>query len=515
VGVSCLPSFHCFYRRTSLLIHYLYPCSTQVQITSPPTHGGLLYYLDGTPLAVGGFVQRVGQGDGNFTVRFRPPLDVCSQNISHVVSSFTFRAVDGLARRSPESSPGQYSTDNATVSVIVTPVPTPPVAAAMNTSLVTASITPAMLPQFHGTQRGSPITGAAITALPSLGVLYEVFLNLTVSKMPLTNSSSQLPVLLASGVFSVAYVYTGHQSLHQHNTGSGSGILAYDSFEFALQNAAMRLSVPQRHNITIKTPLVAVPVTQNIALEGQFASLLVGGLDGSGLNTTLFVRVTTFPQHGALYSGIQVAGPPVYGAGDGASSSWVVGGRLNDSNPTASAACAMLPAGVMYQGTHLFYRTLDEAAFFSTPNATWNETTLPGTNPDSFTYVVYDINNSLGPSLPETQEVRVRNVNGPTTLNFTLDRHDWPDGSVSIYAVSMARSSDASYPTYAKLRGFTLIDPDRDVDLVRVTITSTMGECTRMEPCLYFTSSLFFVLCPLSPIISVPRTFSLRNQDRL
>jgi hypothetical protein len=67
---------------------------TQLELTSLPEEGSLLYYLDGSAITVA--PARVPRSDdGSFAVRFRPPLDAHSVG-EEPLCSFTFRAIDGL-----------------------------------------------------------------------------------------------------------------------------------------------------------------------------------------------------------------------------------------------------------------------------------------------------------------------------------------------------------------------------------------------------------------------------------
>ena len=430
--------------------------TVRVQITSLPSHGGLLYQADGTPiLSSGAAVLRNANASGNFTVRFRPPTDVCSANSSHFVSSFTFRAIDGVT--------SVASTHNATVRVAVTSINQPPVASVMARVTLMASTAPTPLPPFNGTDPDdSAVVGAAITALPARGDLYIVHANGTISRTPINvTTAAGSATFLPLGLFQVAYRYTGSHNLAVTNASSGA--FAQDSFRFAVRDAQGRLSVSLPCNVTVSNAVRSLPYTQNeLALEGQPSPLLVQGEDLSGLNRSLHVRITRFPSRGTLYSA----------DADGSAR----GRPLNASQATAD--------GVIGHGNasmKLYYCSHQGYPYFTTPNVTWNGTSLSGTDADSFEYALYAEGAPLALSQTVSQSIKVRNVNAATQLSFVLDAAEWPEG-IKIHALSMMQSDDSVYPTFAILQGFALADDDRDVDLIRVRVSSLMGSRMSLNP---------------------------------
>jgi hypothetical protein len=132
-----------------------------------------------------------------------------------------------------------------------------------------------------------------------------------------------------------------------------------------------------------------------------------------------------------------------------------------------------------YTGALLYQGTGD---YFTSPAVTWNGTAIAHDPPyDAFAFRVHVLagagagNLGTPASSPAAvQRIHVKNVNGPTFIEFTYP-HAWEaDQRYTIYALSNAGAGDP-YVSQLQVRGFNLTDPDLDVDRIRVTITTQAG----------------------------------------
>jgi hypothetical protein len=136
----------------------------------------------------------------------------------------------------------------------------------------------------------------------------------------------------------------------------------------------------------------------------------------------------------------------------------------------------------LYVGIKIFY--LGEEGFFTYPAFTWNGSSLPENlvtlDSFSFTVILYDNGAVLnGPESDEIlQTVTIRNVNQPTYVNYT-HQAPYTDGNIEIYAFSYAY--DNKYATSLSLDGFSIIDIDHDVDVVKVEVSASTGYFTLNE----------------------------------
>lgn len=105
--------------------------------------------------------------------------------------------------------------------------------------------------------------------------------------------------------------------------------------------------------------------------------------------------------------------------------------------------------------------------FFTVPATSWNGTSLDS-HLDGFDYVVFS--ESGAESTSATQFVTVLNVNDPTDLGYKRNS----DGFLSVHQYGMSPSSE-SFPTIIVLEGFSLLEFDKNVDVIRAHIESTNG----------------------------------------
>lgn len=116
-------------------------------------------------------------------------------------------------------------------------------------------------------------------------------------------------------------------------------------------------------------------------------------------------------------------------------------------------------------GLHANY--IGNKFFFNIPSVAWNGTTLSSTL-DSFDFIVYS--ESGAESTPATQYVSVLNVNDPTDLGYKRNA----DGYISVYQYGLSPSSDSN-PTVTVLSGFSLLEFDKNVDVIRAHVCTTNG----------------------------------------
>lgn len=121
------------------------------------------------------------------------------------------------------------------------------------------------------------------------------------------------------------------------------------------------------------------------------------------------------------------------------------------------------------QGMNVQY--LSDRYYFNVPAVSWNGTEI-STEVDSFDFVCFSGNNAE--SVPATQSVAVLNVNDPTDIAFKQNAE-----GISVYQYgSFASSKD----TVATLDGFSLLEFDKNVDVVRAVISTANGGKLTLNP---------------------------------
>jgi len=137
--------------------------------------------------------------------------------------------------------------------------------------------------------------------------------------------------------------------------------------------------------------------------------------------------------------------------------------------------------------------------YFSQPTVSWNGTRLR-VEADQLQYRLYTSDGAE--SIVAIQRIDVKNVNDPTNISFIIppDSEWFSSQQISIYALSdKSVKSGATvangYPAYATLNGFKLVDPDLDVDVVRVSITAANSARMTLNKAwlskLYFNSAFY------------------------
>lgn len=456
-----------------------------IQIVDVPdaSTGGTLYRLDGTAIirdVTSGLIGSTGliyrnPVTGTYNVLFRPAwhqhslLLQSSPPSYKVFTSFTYRAIDGIT--------GLSSSDIASAGIIVLPVNQPPIP----TSGLKGNSIAGALSQFSlsGSDIDSAITEAWITKLPSRGLLYRVFANGSISSTrsivadtynnatitcTLSPSCLALQVPAASGLFPLAYIFTSTQ--RAPNLTDSNGLIATDSFSFSLADEERKRSFSVQYTISIFTSILAIPATYTstapAAVENTKSPIKVYGVDKSSGKMTLRFKLIRSPTFGYLFRANSTVGA--------SSSSALINGDLLSSTPLLSSQYSI--------GTSVLYQS--PPRFFTYPSTTWNGTQLVVV-PDSFDFVATTATEGMGggtssaQSTVSTQYIGVLNVNDPTEITFTYSGVWAESQSITIHALGSTSSSGDSLPSTAIIDGFKIIDPDRNVDQVRVQIIATNG----------------------------------------
>jgi hypothetical protein len=92
---------------------------------------------------------------------------------------------------------------------------------------------------------------------------------------------------------------------------------------------------------------------------------------------------------------------------------------------------------------------------------------------ENFTFVAITSDGSQ--SEQATQIVTVQNSNDPTEITFQYPLKWSQSNQIEIHSMADTSSYSNSELTTATITGFNIIDIDRDVDVIKVEVTSTLG----------------------------------------
>ena len=123
-----------------------------------------------------------------------------------------------------------------------------------------------------------------------------------------------------------------------------------------------------------------------------------------------------------------------------------------------------IPAGNLTAGVPVRYRA--PSNYFTTPSVTWDGTPLQQ-SADSFTYKITCPTDGTE-SVAVTQSVSIKNVNDMTHIAFI-----YPSTTTALQVGSSGSLT---------LSGFNITDPDRGVDVVRVSMASKNGGIFALNP---------------------------------
>lgn len=436
--------------------------AAKVQLLSLPLHGGTLYYMNGTeilnPFTI---ISRNRDYNNTFVVRYRPIFDQYSDNVNHTLDSFRFRAVDGYVSNT-------YSINNATVGIIVSRVNRPPVPQENNTAMVYAGKW-TVLPVLNGTDSDGVISRLAITSLPAYGQLFSITNTMayTNDTAALTPNSTSPDAIVYLDSLRLAYKYTGPQNM----TLRDGGILTGDRFSFKLVDNEGAISRMEWANITIKTALTALSTTvysssdDNVAIEGQYANVIIKGVDHSDEKRDLLVELVRTPRHGNIVSRSNRA------------SIFSANSTLDDVIPGS---------GEYSVGANISY--IGNEDFFSIPSTAWDGSAISVS--DHFTFRVRASDGAY--SLTTQQFVAVKNRHDAVEISFAVDSDVWTNGNIEVYAISpIPDEGDDSEPTtHAIISGFSVTDYDHGADLVKAHISSSANGKLTLNP--YYIDGLDF-----------------------
>ena len=291
-----------------------------------------------------------------------------------------------------------------------------------------------VLPALNGTDVDNDIVNATIISLPTQGKVYNAFSNGTISALPLSAGATV-------SNFRVAYFYEGSQS----KLLSAKGEVGRDSFQFSLTDEAGFTSIWAHYNLTVTASLFAskrmIEGYDHLVIEGEQSLVQVAGMDRSDAQRELCVIVLQLPKSGSLYDPFS----PAQALANGAS----LNACFNSSSYT--------------EGTRLAYSATK--GYFTTPAVSWNGSIILSSGPisrDNFVYAVFSEDGAVSANV--THFVEVQNHNDATEVSFHTD------SPIFVRPMTYMEGN-----TKAIISGFTLEDPDHDVDMVRAVLVSSQG----------------------------------------
>ena len=132
--------------------------------------------------------------------------------------------------------------------------------------------------------------------------------------------------------------------------------------------------------------------------------------------------------------------------------------------------------GIISSGMYsngLMVKYIGNNYYFNYPTTNWNGTIIHAGD-ESFQYYVQSDDGEVSKIVKKF--ITVQNVNDPTNITFVP-----PKGWVGIvYAIGASTSSQ--YPTSIKFSGFSLIDRDLGVDVIKAEISSAMNGRLSINP---------------------------------
>lgn len=490
-------------------------CPPEVSITALPSVGrGEFFSMSGAAIdAVPYLLPYTAQSNSSlaagFFIKYRPPLDVVSQGGLPIVD-FALEVVDCLGA----------TTGSIRMGIVVTRVDKPPVANSLQLK-ARAGMRNSLILEGSDHDGVSTIERAIVTTGPVQGNLYPLYRNGTLGHLlVLSAGSTKYPYAtyagMPAGIFSLVYVYTGPLTLLSAATNDSSsspqreGVLYIDHLQYSLVDNEGRASLPAAVNITVYSPLIATASERSV-VQGVGISIPITGSrmrsdsgTGAADTTQVRVQVVDLPSHGSLSwsnTGTPVKPSetsscamtvPVIGLDRmmasertrGKPSPWpTFGPRTPSARPSIypSSPPTTLPSAC----TFIYTSTPN---FFSNPNTTAQYLTLPKLSPnsgsisipsavpDSFTFRLVGVEDIDIYSSVVTQVVNVVNKNKPTSITYLYPSPPSspraPPLHWSVYPISYVKSG-SDVGTTATLSGFTIMDPDKGTDRLRVTITTT------------------------------------------
>jgi hypothetical protein len=347
---------------------------------------------------------------------------------------------DRFQVRASDSSSVISGGDSAEVEVVVDSINDPPDAARNLCSDVYANVSAVL--SLAGSDVDGVVVSAIVSRLPRRGALYDVYSNGTLSMRRIQT----LPFSLSS--MNIAYRYEGLQNI------SINDVVNTDEFEFAVIDDHSLVSSNQVYRLIVRSSIVVMNnASTTTGFEASDISIPLIAKDMSASNRLLFAQIESLPRHGMLIDP-------------------VTRHKLDISdtmNSPMSFIGSLALINISYVGNPYF---------FSLPRVKVNGSIIMSSVKDKFSVTYRSDDGAV--SKPATVYVEVVNRNHPTNLSFSYPFPWSEQGMYDIYTIS-ADNGSGNHQTRAVINGFTLIDPDKDSNVVRLRITTSGGRVSLNE----------------------------------
>lgn len=267
-----------------------------------------------------------------------------------------------------------------------------------------------------------------------------MFDNLTRSGVKLELGHRQL------GQF-VSYIYTGNGS-RAFNT-SSEEMLVRDSLSYRLYDS-IGVSTPGTASLTITSRLKAVTAQSRndsswICVEDIESRIFLYAEDTAESPREVTIVVTVVPERGSL---LRIDTNATLVPGD-----------------TLGATCSEPPACVL----SVIY--LPKKDYFNWPTSKWNGEGVSGSGRTEYFSFYAVANDNREYSNEVVQEIQVTNSNDPSDLWCPTEPHNVQAVGISVY------SSSTNFVPLDRIviRGFSIVDPDNGVDIVKVDVSTVFG----------------------------------------
>jgi len=360
-----------------------------------------------------------------YMLRFRPSYGKVSVN-NGTYTSFSYMGIGDSIQ----------SSTNATVSLIVSPIVYPPIVNTIEVTSISRKLSTNI-----ALSTSSQIAGAQILAFPQYGEVYRVLQNGTAVLL----SSHSNGVVGAP--FTLKYLYKGSESSPLSST-----TINKDYFTFRLIDSKGHISINATCFINITTAVLAVVLTNPMARQDVLSSVKVSGRDESDLHRNVTIKIISPTSFGKLY---------------GMTSS-------NNALQANSVLNKFISSNDYATGISLYYQSSN--GYFTYPNKTWDlekKGTKLNIIADNFTFIAVTSDGSQ--SAVATQSIAVQNVNDPTEISFQYPSKWSQANMIEINSITDPSSNSNDDLTSAIITGFSVIDIDRDVDIIKVEISSSLG----------------------------------------
>lgn len=359
---------------------------------------------------------------GAFKMYFRPAYGKSSIN-NGTYTSFSYMGINFDAVQ---------SSTNATASLIVQSIDYPPIASAVEIKTLSRKLSGNIV-----LSTSNQITGMQILVFPQYGDVYRILQNGTAVLLH-RNSNT-----IIGSPYTLKYIYTGSETNPLSPT-----IISKDTFTFRLIDTKNHISTNTSCSINVTTAIYATVLTSPSVVQEVLSQVKVSGSDESDLHRNITVKIIKPPSYGNLYN------------------------YTSSTNPMKSndVLVKYIDSKNYPVGTTLYYQ--GSKGYFTYPNTTW-DLAMHGSKldilPDYFTFVALTLDGSQSDVV--TYDIRVLNVNDPTEISFQYPAQWSQANQIKVNSISSkSNSNDQS----VIITGFTITDIDRDVDIIKVEIVSSL-----------------------------------------